>query len=535
MASFVSLWLVREGGLGLPGKVVEIGEMKALSPDLVPVRYANTALVAGSTREGDEEAVLSAWRQLDPRPLLVLAPRHANRFAAVAELLGQQTERWHRWSQGPSIPDDCRIVLVDTHGDLQRFYPLAAVAFVGGTFTERIGGHSPAEASAAGLPVVRGPYFQANEPAWGAVRTFAAETKDQLSAALREALDSGTGHASARSSAQVATDHLAPWLGGPVPEERPLRPWLWPAGWVWRSLVALRNRGWRLAGPTRVGIPVISVGGLGSGGAGKTPVVAALVHRLRARGLRPAVLARGFGRVRGGEVRTAPSDAGAAQLGDEMAMLAEWGLHVISAPDRIAGAQRAIVEGADCLVLDDGFQHRKIHRDLDIVVVDPRWPIEGGPIPVGEAREGFGALGRADLLWLTSPGDLPNAPIGLKRVRSRQEPTGWLKGTETLALDALPKGPITAVAGIARPGRFLELLVTLGLDVRHWRCWPDHHPWTPSQEALLIEAAKGTTIVCTEKDRVRFSRDFPGYALRVELELSSGQETLERLLDRVFS
>ncbi len=208
---------------------------------------------------------------------------------------------------------------------------------------------------------------------------------------------------------------------------------------------------------------------------------------------------------------------------------------MVAAPVKKAGAREAIRGGADVIVLDDGFQHRRLHRDLDLVVVDPRWPTEGGLLPMGEAREGSVALGRADALWLSGPGNPAALSPLLDCIQSRVVPTGWVRSGDLLALEDLPAGPVTAVAGIARPGRFLDLLVALGLDVRGWHSWPDHHAWTPGEEAALIAGAEGTTLVCTEKDRVRLSSRFPGYALRMGLEVVSGQEALEEMLDRVLA
>lgn len=536
MSAPVSLWLVREPVSGLDGLVEPIGELKGLPASLVPVALEAPTLVAGSTRAGDEALMLQAWQGLEPRPALVLAPRHLDRCPEVAGLLDECGVRWTRWSELETAPRAGQVLLVDTLGELARFYPQARAAFVGGTFDAQLGGHSPAEAAAAGLPVVRGPHAQANGPAWAGVTAFVASEPGGLGRAVADALACGPVPPSASTGPDQVAERLAPWLGSPPPGERPLRPWLAPLAVGFRGLVALRSAAWRMLPAARVSVPVISVGGLGSGGAGKTPAVAEVVAALRARGRNPAIVARGHGRAgRGAQVRAPDGPPSARHLGDELAMFAAQGLPVISAPDRVAGARAAVARGADVVVLDDGFQHRRLHRDADIVVVDPRWATEGGALPVGEAREPVSALGRADLLWLSATGQVPGAPEGLPRVRSQVVPVAWRHRGEQLPLDQGPRGPVTALAGLARPGRFLAQLVALGVDVRAWHPWPDHHAWTPEQEAALVAQGLGTTVVCSEKDLVRLSGDFGGYALVVTLELISGDAALERLLDRVLT
>ena len=202
---------------------------------------------------------------------------------------------------------------------------------------------------------------------------------------------------------------------------------------------------------------------------------------------------------------------------------------------RVAGAAEAAGAGAEVVLLDDGFQHRRLARSADVVVVDPRWPSEGGVLPAGEAREGLSALTRADLLWLSGPGELRGAPEGLPRVRSRLVPTGWRHGGAQLPLDQGPPGPLAAFAGIHRPGRFLAELVALGLDVRRWQAFADHRRWTLQEQADLVDWGVGCSLVCTEKDRVRLPETFDVWVLTVACELLHGEAALEQLLDRVMA
>jgi len=535
LADCVALWLARAPGLDVPGPVQVVGDPKLGPVATEPVELARPALVAGSTREGEEEVLLDAWAALDPRPLLVLAPRHPERFEEVASLLGDRGLAFHRWSQGSADLETPEVLLVDTVGDLVRFYPRARAAFVGGTLSAAVGGHSPAEAVSCGLPVVRGPHGSSNVEAYEGARVFEATGAEALAGALARALEAGPGEPVAADAPARIAAALGPYLDGPIPPERPHRPLLAPFALLWSAVVRVRSAWWTLRRPARVGVPVISVGGLGSGGVGKTPVVAALVERLVALGRTPAVVARGYRRRGPGGVRTGHRSPDAAWLGDELAMLAQRGVPVVSAPDRVAGARAAVAEGADVLVLDDGFQHRALHRDLDVVVVDGRHPTEGGPLPMGEGREGLAALARADLVWCMTPGAGPETPAGLARVRAARAPTGWLRNGEELPLGALAGQEVVAFAAVARPGRFLEDLVAAGCRVRGWHTARDHHPWTPEELAALARAAGARPLVCTEKDLARLPPDFEVNALRFEVRVLEGEATLDALLEGVLA
>jgi tetraacyldisaccharide 4'-kinase len=304
------------------------------------------------------------------------------------------------------------------------------------------------------------------------------------------------------------------------------------------ALMSYRNLFFSLRKGTRTQGPVVSVGSLGSGGAGKTPVSAWVAEILRNRGISVTVVARGYGRGRlGGFVRTPGSRRDAKWLGDELAMLARRGVSVVSSPDRVAGAEVAFAQGAEVVVLDDGFQHRRIARDLDIVVVDGRWPDEGGPIPAGERREPVDAIRRADVLWVSAgptPGHLVRAlKPGALVVRSRLEPVCWVRGDTELPLGELAHRAVCAFAGIARPGRFLSQLVGLGVRIGGWRTFPDHHPYRPGDIEDLLTWSRGRPLVTTEKDGVRLPSDLEVWSLRVRCVPVEGLEPLEKLLAEI--
>lgn len=425
-----------------------------------PMQLPRPLLVAGSVRDGDTERLLDALDRMDEPPFLLLAPRHPERFDRSL-LRGRE-----------------RVHLLETVGQLAGFYRVADVAFVGGTYDAALGGHSPAEPLAAGVPVVHGPEIAANASLFSD-RCVLAE---DLAGALEVALS--MGRVDVEAPGIDASEVLARALVEP-PVERPYRPWLRP--FVGLYLAWSRERG----GP-RVSLPVISVGALASGGSGKTPVVRHIVAELQAIGRRCAVLSRGHGRSE------------AVPLGDELTMM-QGEVLVVASADRVAGVAEAARLGADVVVLDDGF-HSAVDRDLDVLVLDAVHPLAGGLIPVGEARPG--SLAEADIVWCTRG----HAPIA--HVHSH------------VVLGELPEGPVHAFAGIHRPGRFLEALVVAGVDVRGWSAFEDHHEFQPG------EVVSPHPLVTTEKDAVRF--DGEAHVVSMTLDVDSGGELLREKLRALF-
>lgn len=507
-------------GFDLPA-VHPTADLKALAPPPpVTLSWRGEALLGACTREGDESALLDAWAALPDPPLLLLAPREPSRLHAVSTLLGARRLRWGLRSRlGDAVPVDLQVVLLDTVGELPGLYGRARAAFVGGTFSPKVGGHSPAEGLAAGCPLVRGPEVSANAAAWAEAPAEVASQPGTLGKALVRALTRPRIPPAASSPVpRAVVAALGPWLAAPVPPERALRPWLWPLGWVWLGLARLRPAPLR-----RARIPVVSVGGLTAGGSGKTPVSAWLAERLPG----ATVVARGYGRRRGGEVRT---EGGATELGDELAMLARRGLPVVSCPDREKGVAAAAAAGAKLAVLDDAFQARAVGRDLDIVVLDARWPDGGGPIPVGTRRVPRAALAAADVIW-THHGAPPAWARAAARpdalfVESSLVPLAWWHRGQRLPLAALPARPVAALAGIARPSGFFRLLRRMGLHLAHTQVFADHHAfgWRDLQG---IEAWKEDyVVVVTEKDAARLPEGLSLWALEVGLRLERGETEL---------
>ncbi len=445
----------------------ETGDLKLRAPPAVPSgRLPPGAFIAASTRPGDEAKVLAAWKRLPaPRPLLVLAPRHLDRVAEVTALA--QAEGWlvGRWS-AQELPVD--VLVLDTLGDLAGLMHGACGVFVGGTFDATIGGHSPAEAFAVGVGVVRGPYTHASPAAWRVGASIETNgTPEDFAAAMVAAQQLP------RLPLPSPVSPVWPRLPPPVARAEVWeRPALAPLVPVVRA-IARRRFAWR--GPVeRPSVPVVSVGALVAGGAGKSPVAELLAHQWEG----AWVLARGYRRGPGPAVRLGTAEVASKWfLGDELEMMRRGGLSVVSAPDRLAGAHAAIAAGATGLVLDDAFSHRRIHRDLDIVCIDARWPTGGGPIPVGTRREPLAALQRADVVWVHhSLAGVPQAPwmaTQALQIRSWAEPDGWDTPDGWLPTEGV-QGEVDVAVGIAREANVLCTLVRLGLRVRRLIRVPNH-------------------------------------------------------------
>jgi tetraacyldisaccharide 4'-kinase len=274
----------------------------------------------------------------------------------------------------------------------------------------------------------------------------------------------------------------------------------------------------------RAARPVISVGNLASGGAGKTPFVRWLAEELLARGERPAILTRGYGRrsrglvvVSDGAGRVAPVD----RSGDEPAVLARAlpRVPIVADGDRVRAAARAL-EIAPCVthfLLDDGFSHVALSRDADVVLLDATAPDAGGALlPAGRLREPLGSLARADFLVVTKAEQAdPGAAVALAERHAPGVPvfhavtevTGLFGGRgETLSPEDVSGRAVIAVAGLARPDAFAATLAALNLKPAAFLSFRDHARYGPSEVGRIEKAAEeagAATIVTTEKDAVK--------------------------------
>lgn len=306
-----------------------------------------------------------------------------------------------------------------------------------------------------------------------------------------------------------------------------------PLSWVWTAVTARR-----LAKPgQRAPVPVICVGNLGAGGAGKTPVVCDVLQRLQAAGGTPHALSRGYGGSETGPLKVDPHRHGADQVGDEPLLLSAFGPTWISR-DRVAGARAAAGAEATAVILDDGFQNPTLAKDLNLLVVDAAAGFGNGlVIPAGPLREPIPAgLARADLVVLLGKTDqrarcLDTWPVLAALPRVEGALRALLTGMPWQGLRCL------AFAGIGRPEKFFDTLAETGAEVIATRTFADHARYPRAMvRRLMAEAAKmGAQLVTTEKDAVRLPQDLRPEVLslpvRVHLEDSAAlDDALSRLM-----
>lgn len=279
----------------------------------------------------------------------------------------------------------------------------------------------------------------------------------------------------------------------------------------------------------RVPALVVSVGNLVVGGAGKTPAALWIAEQLAQRGSRVAIVARGYGKRRRGLVVVGRGDGPlveAEEGGDEAVLLARrFDGPVLTGERRAeAAAHACTVLGCDAVVLDDGFQHRALHRDFDVVLLggDPR---RLRLLPAGPLREPVSALRRAHaVLWFGErvPDGLGAMPIfrayAVPECVVRDDGGRW----QVEGLEGLHGAAVVAVTGIARPERFPRALAACGARVVRHLVFPDHHRYDAADIRAIAHAARGHSILTTEKDLVKLAR-WPElhslYALRIRLDV----------------
>ena len=335
-------------------------------------------------------------------------------------------------------------------------------------------------------------------------------------------------------------------------------PLLLPFSILYRLVLTFRRRHWPKRNSARLDAPVISVGNITCGGTGKTPTVEMVVRELIDRGWNPAILSRGYGASPGIE------DGNLLQIdfnegNDEYRLLSD---NLPSVPhyqgrDRAACGREAIAAGADILVLDDGFQHLRLHRDADLVLLDALRPFDNGRVlPLGLLREPIEALEAADLIAVTRvelvseerreaivaflKERFPDIPVLLLESRPRVwqelygeafEP-GFLEGKE-----------VCAFCGIGNPNSFELTLGELGIRLAGFKAFRDHHAFDPATVEGLGTWARERgvdTIVMTQKDAVKIPEDWLDgegglrwFYLGTRQSISSGGEFLVELLDKL--
>ncbi len=255
-----------------------------------------------------------------------------------------------------------------------------------------------------------------------------------------------------------------------------------------------------LASPWHAPLPVLCVGNLVAGGAGKTPIALSLATLLAGQGRRPHIVTRGYGGRLRGPTAVEPARHAASEVGDEALLLAAAAPCWI-ARDRIAGVRRAHAAGADLVLLDDGFQNPSLAKDLSLVVVDGGYGFGNARLmPAGPLRETVAdGLGRATALVLIGEdrhGIAARLPPGLPVLHARLTPRD--------ATDLVGRR-VLAFAGIGRPTKFYASLTELGAEIVERHDFPDHHPYRESELRRLLAAAQAQAAipVTTAKDWVR--------------------------------
>lgn len=280
------------------------------------------------------------------------------------------------------------------------------------------------------------------------------------------------------------------------------RPHLRPLVPLYRLALSLRELRLRLGWEAveQLACPVISIGNLSVGGAGKTPLTIALAHALARQGVAVDVLSRGYARKSREAARVDP-EGSYEVFGDEPLLMARsTGVPVYVAPRRVVAGRMAEAAAAADLVhlLDDGFQHRQLHRDVDIVLVNGH-DLEDALLPAGNLREPLRALHRATILAI--PAEEPETEAKLRGM-GFQQPVWRIRRRMDVPQTTRP---VVAFCGIARPEQFFRGLEACGLDVKIRKAYPDHFSYAFSEVMLLanLAQASGATLVTTEKDWMR--------------------------------
>jgi len=312
---------------------------------------------------------------------------------------------------------------------------------------------------------------------------------------------------------------------------------------VWPYAAVMRIRRWAynasLLPSSKADVPVICVGNITTGGTGKTPMVDWVVDRLKDAGRTPAILTRGYKSVDG--------------KSDEAEFLkASSGVQVVVNPDRIAGAATAVEAGAEVLVMDDGFQHMRLRRDMNIVLIDAMNPFGYGCcLPLGRLREPLSALRDAQAIVITrSDAVVPEYVEALEAELARRAPQADVylgvhkpialmdSGGVRHALEEIVGRKVLIFAGIGNPEAFIATVESLGAEPVDFCIFSDHQKYSPEVIRRIYEHADASDpeiLVTTEKDYVKlaeFEIDRPVWRVAVEMEITKGRDELvERILN----
>ena len=522
----------------------------------------------------EDDAVIAAFPEISGAGLLViLVPRRPERFdsaAAKLEAVGIPFVRRSRLSgeTALSLPG---VLLLDSMGELAAVFACADVVFMGGTLARR-GGHNILEPAYFGKPTIVGPHME-NFAAIGEEFQHAGALEQIQEAgelgrsvnrlfddAARAAQIGGRARELAASKRGVTArigEEIWRWYAEGIPQRPRLlvaRILLTPLAWIWRAgnRVKVSNG---LAARRALKTAAVSIGGLTMGGAGKSPMVGHLAARLKELGHNPAILTRGYKRRFPDNLTVVPR-GGKADIevtGDEAQIFIRAGdAHVGIGADRFAAGQRLEELGPGIILLDDGFQHVRLARKHDVVLIDALDPLGGGVFPLGRLREPLASLKRATEIVITRV-EQDQDTTGLERLlrrynaeaavfRSRVVPRQWmdLGWNQAAGISAPGFRRVAAFCGLGMPRTFWRTLEGLGLEVVFRKAFGDHHRYHAAELRQMSEqasAAGAEALVTTEKDVFNLCDDAESQAaphkllwLKIGIEIEKEEEFLRRIL-----
>ena len=542
---------------------------------------ASTMPPARAADVDEDDAVIAAFRQMTEAAacpvLLLLAPRKPERFEEAAckvEAAGLPCLRRSRLTGGETLrlPG---VLLLDSIGELNGLFAAADVVFMGGTLAER-GGHNLLEPALFGKPVVAGPHmenFQEIADAFDAAGAAARiGAPGELAGAVGRLLgDAGAAREIGRRAQACAESRRGASAGAAaavrdlyaagLPRYIPSMPWYavaralaraWKAGSAYK-----RERDLRAA--RRIDAPVVSVGNLTMGGTGKTPCVLRLAELLKSQGRSPGILTRGYARSSPeASLVVAPGAAIRAQLsGDEPQIFVRSGLAPVGiGANRYATGMLLRQDFlSDVLLLDDGFQHWRLGRDVDILLIDALNPFGGGEVfPLGRLREPVEGVARADIVLITRS-SFTDLALPIERLvrqwnraapifRTWVDPQAWVDAAgREYPIASPPFAWAGGFCGLGNPQSFRRTLERLGISPVDWIEFGDHHHYRPRELrhiALQFEHHGATAALTTEKDSVNLPDDFASllapvelYWLRTRMKIEREDEFLAAVMGRI--
>ncbi len=578
--------------------------------------------LAGSTHKGEEEFVLQAFdriREEFPKVKLVIAPRDVLRTDEIISICRQHGVKAVRRTQlQKQLAVDHDAVILDTIGELGRVYSIGDVIYVGGSLIPH-GGHNILEPAAHGKAIIVGSNMfnfkdthvlfskrkacitveNGSELAQAALKLFQDdERRHQMeqetlaivqenkgasrktAVLLHEMLDAveQNGHIKATEKVENFQTYFFQLVHGQETHGIFLTmiiAILYVFSFIYGHLVNVKLAGYKVGifKRKKLGCYVISLGNITVGGTGKTPTAQRLARDIRDMGYRVVILNRGYRAKWKGEVgivsdgKTLQMDA--AQAGDEAFMLAKHlpNVPVLIGPERAVTGEYAINHfGAEVAILDDGYQHWQLERDMDIVLIDAVNVFGNNyMLPRGTLREPISHMERADVCLLTkvdqaAPGSNRYIRDTIQKynshaliVESIHQPRCFIELADWYENMAAPginisemKGKkVMAVSAIGNPASFEQTLSDIGAVIIESLRFPDHHDYTPEEMADVVDQAMrqgAEAIVITEKDAVkvpdvpreimRSESPVPIYVVSVEVTFQSGDEEFKSMLER---